>query len=66
MSGWRGEPLDDGFLARRVGELSDYQVSNGCLDLVRAKDEGELWLLCDAQTRLSERIAFAEFTRGRP
>ncbi|XRQ04246.1 hypothetical protein ACN3XK_47870 [Actinomadura welshii] len=66
MSDWRGERLDDGFIAHRIGELSDYQVLNGCLGEVQAQDEGELWLLCDAQTRLSERIALAESTRRRP
>ncbi|MFC4054315.1 hypothetical protein ACFOY4_31870 [Actinomadura syzygii] len=60
MSGWFGERRDGGFVARRVGELSEYQRSNGCLASVRARDEGELWLLCDAQNRLSERVALAE------
>ncbi|MGP4027003.1 hypothetical protein [Actinomadura sp. 3N407] len=66
MSDWYGEPLDDGFVARRQANLSDYQMRNGCLGEVQARDEGELWLLCDAQTRLSERIALAESTRRRP
>jgi hypothetical protein len=66
MSDWRGERLDDGFRAHRLTGLSDYQTLNGCLNEVRAQDEGELWLLCDAQTRLSERIALAESTRRRP
>lgn len=66
MSDWHGEPSDDGFVAHRIAELSDYQMSNGCLAEVQAKDEGELWLLCDAQTRLSERVAVAESTRRRP
>ncbi|TDC76311.1 hypothetical protein [Actinomadura sp. 7K507] len=65
MSDWLGERLDDGFVARRLAELTDYQTLNGCLGEVQARDEGELWLLCDAQTRLSERVALAEFTRGR-
>ncbi|WP_143118432.1 MULTISPECIES: hypothetical protein [Actinomadura] len=65
MSDWYGEPSGDGFVARRLGGLSDYQALNGCLDEVLAKDEGELWLLCDAQTRLSERVALAESTRRR-
>lgn len=66
MSGWYGEPLGGGFIARRLGELSDYQVSNGCLHEIQARDEGELWLLCDAQRRLSERVALAESVRRRP
>lgn len=66
MSDWEGERSDGGFRAQRVSGLSEYQVLNGCLGEVRAQDEGELWLLCDAQTRLSERIALAESTRRRP
>ncbi|MFI0411533.1 hypothetical protein [Actinomadura sp. 3N508] len=65
MSGWRPERVGDGIVARRIGWLSAYQFLNGCLDQVQAQDEGELWLLCDAQTRLSERIALAESTRRR-
>jgi hypothetical protein len=65
MSEWRGERRDNGFRARRLGVLSDYQILNGCLREVQAQDEGELWLLCDAQTRLSERIALAESVRRR-
>jgi hypothetical protein len=65
MPDWHGEASDDGFVARRVVGLSDYQMLNGCLHEVLAEDEGELWLLCDAQTRLSERVALAESTRGR-
>ncbi|MGP4022730.1 hypothetical protein [Actinomadura sp. 3N407] len=66
MSDWYGEPLDDGFVAHRLTELSDYQMSNGCLAEVQVGDEGELWLLCDAQTRLSERVALADAARRRP
>jgi len=66
VSDWYGELLDDGFVARRLTSLTDYQMLNGCLSEVQARDEGELWLLCDAQTRLSERIALAEATRRRP
>ncbi|MFI0483114.1 hypothetical protein [Actinomadura sp. 9N215] len=65
MSGWFREQMDDGITARRIGWLSDYQLLNGCLDQVQARDEGELWLLCDAQTRLSVRIALAESMRRR-
>ncbi|URN10240.1 hypothetical protein LUW74_47520 [Actinomadura madurae] len=53
-------------MARRLAELSDYQLLNGCLPEVQARGEGELWLLCDAQTRLYERIALAESTRRWP
>jgi hypothetical protein len=66
MSDWHCERLeDDGFVARRLGKLTDYQLLNGCLNEVHAVDEGELWLLCDAQLRLSERVALAESTRRR-
>ncbi|MFD0538630.1 hypothetical protein ACFQY7_37790 [Actinomadura luteofluorescens] len=44
--------------------LSDYQLLNGCLEEIVAADEGELWLLCDAQTRLAERVATAERLRA--
>ncbi|HEU5029706.1 MAG TPA: hypothetical protein VFV01_32665 [Spirillospora sp.] len=63
--GWYGEVMGDGFVARRLGGLSDYQLLNGCLEEVQARDEGELWLLCDAQTRLAERVALAESVRRR-
>ncbi|MFD0688194.1 hypothetical protein [Actinomadura fibrosa] len=65
LSGWYSEPFEDGFTARRLAGLSEYQLRNGCLDEVRAGDMGELWLLCDAQTRLAERVAVAESVRGR-
>ncbi|TDC60195.1 hypothetical protein E1200_30865 [Actinomadura sp. GC306] len=66
MSDWQGERLDGGLRAQRLVGLTDYQVLNGCLDEVRAQDEGELWVLCDAQTRLAERVALAESMRRRP
>ncbi|SPT58549.1 Uncharacterised protein [Actinomadura madurae] len=66
MPDWRGARSREGFVARRLAELSHYQVLNGCLPEVQARDEGELWLLCDAQTRLYERIALAESTRRWP
>jgi len=66
MSDWFGEFSGDGLIARRGATLSPYQVLNGCLGEVQARDRDELWLLCDAQTRLLERIALAEFLRGRP
>lgn len=66
MSDWFGEISGDGCVARRRAVLSPYQLLNGCLGEVQARDTDELWLLCDAQTRLLERIALAEFLRGRP
>jgi hypothetical protein len=64
VPGWHSEPREGGLVARRLGRLTDYQLDNGCLTEVTAKDQGELWVLCDAQTRLAERIALAEYARG--
>jgi hypothetical protein len=61
--GWNGEQLESGWVARRKGELTDYQRANGCLPEVTAKDLGELWVLCDAQARLADRVALAEAAR---
>ncbi|WP_173096188.1 hypothetical protein [Actinomadura verrucosospora] len=65
-AGWYGEVTAGGFVGRRLERLSDYQMLNGCLAEVQARDVGELWLLCDAQSRLSERVALAESVRRRP
>jgi hypothetical protein len=52
---------DDGLLiAVRQGKLTEYQRRYGAIDEVDARDEGELWILCDAQTRLAERLGTAE------
>ncbi|TMQ86946.1 hypothetical protein ETD83_40045 [Actinomadura soli] len=64
MPGWRSERSDKGLRATRISPLSDYQLLNGCLEEIDATDEGELWLLCDAQTRLAERVATAERLRA--
>ncbi|GAA1818371.1 MULTISPECIES: hypothetical protein [Actinomadura] len=64
MPGWHSERSGDGLRATRVTQLSDYQLLNGCLEQIVAADEGELWLLCDAQTRLAERVATAERLRS--
>ncbi|MFB4305218.1 hypothetical protein [Actinomadura sp. GTD37] len=63
MPGWHSERSDKGLRATRITQLSDYQLVNGCLKQIVALDEGELWLLCDAQTRLAERVATAERLR---
>ncbi|MFA1546628.1 hypothetical protein [Actinomadura chokoriensis] len=63
MPGWRSQRSDEGLRAVRITQLSDYQLLNGCLKEIVAADEGELWLLCDAQTRLAERVATAERLR---
>ncbi|URM97974.1 hypothetical protein K8Z49_31350 [Actinomadura madurae] len=64
MPGWHSERSSRGLRATRVTPLSDYQLLNGCLEEIVAADEGELWLLCDAQTRLAERVATAERLRS--
>ncbi|MFD0683583.1 hypothetical protein [Actinomadura fibrosa] len=65
VPGWHAERSAGSLRATRVGPLSDYQLLNGCLEELVAADEGELWLLCDAQTRLAERVATAEGLRVR-
>ncbi len=60
IPGW-GITEDGGLLvAVRQGGLSEYQRRYGALAEVDARDEGELWILCDAQTRLAERLGTAE------
>ncbi|TDD87537.1 hypothetical protein [Actinomadura rubrisoli] len=66
MPGWHAERSAAGLRASRVSPLTDYQLLNGCLEELVASDEGELWLLCDAQTRLAERVATAERLRIHP
>jgi hypothetical protein len=66
VPGWYSEPIAGGLVAQRLGRLSEYQLLNGCLPEVTAKGQGELWLLCDAQTRLAERVAVAEYVRNLP
>ncbi len=63
MPGWHAERSARGLRATRVTSLTNYQIRNGCLRELIAGDEGELWLLCDAQTRLAERVATAERLR---
>jgi hypothetical protein len=65
VRGWHNEAFAGGLVAQRLGRLTDYQILNGCLREITAQDEGELWLLCDAQTRLAERVAVAEHARKR-
>jgi hypothetical protein len=66
VRGWHSEAFMGGLVAQRLDRLTDYQLLNGCLREVTAKDQGELWLLCDAQARLAERVAVAEYARKRP
>jgi hypothetical protein len=66
VPGWHSQTLEHGLVAQRLAPLTDYQRLNGCLPEVTAADEDELWILCDAQTRLAERVAVAESARTRP
>lgn len=66
VPGWTVELCGAGLVARRLVLLTDYQLLNGCLPVVQAATVGELWLLCDAQSRLAERVAVAEAARKRP
>lgn len=50
-------------MATRHDELTDYQRQWGAVSELDARTEGELWLLCDAQTRLAERLAVAQAAR---
>ncbi|MFG1999076.1 hypothetical protein ACGFNU_08010 [Spirillospora sp. NPDC048911] len=65
VPGWHNEQKNRCLVARRLGPLTDYQLLNGCLVEVTAQTDGELWLLCDAQARLAERVAAAEKMRAR-
>lgn len=47
-------------LAVRKAQLTIYQRQYGAMLELSARDEAELWVLCDAQTRLAERLATAE------
>lgn len=58
--GWVITKDEGWFTARRSTPLTDYQRLNGALMELDARDDGELWLLIDAQTRLAERLATAE------
>nr|BFE33164.1 hypothetical protein GCM10010200_054150 [Actinomadura rugatobispora] len=53
------------YRATRSRELTAYQRAWGALPEVQAASQGELWVLCDAQTRLAERLAVAEAQRAR-
>ncbi len=60
IPGWNITEDDGLYNATRQGALSEYQQMYGALAEVDARSEGELWLLCDAQTRLAERLGTAE------
>lgn len=60
IPGWEIREDDGLLVAVRQVELSEYQRRYGALAEISARDEGELLLLCDAQTRLAERLGTAE------
>jgi hypothetical protein len=63
ISGWTITLEDRTYVATRLDDLTDYQRQWGAVFELDARTEGELWLLCDAQTRLAERLAVAEAAR---
>lgn len=63
ITGWTITLEDRTYVATRHDTLSDYQRQWGAVPELDARTEGELWLLCDAQTRLAERLAVAEAAR---
>lgn len=63
IPGWTITLEDRTYVATRHDDLTDYQRQWGAVSELDARTEGELWLLCDAQTRLAERLAVAEATR---
>ena len=63
VPGWTVVDDDGTYVATRRQELTWYQRQWGALSEVDARTSEELWLLCDAQNRLAERLALAESTR---
>lgn len=63
ITGWTITLEGRTYVATRHENLSDYQRQRGAVSELDAQTEGELWLLCDAQTRLAERLAVAEAAR---
>ncbi|MBG6092359.1 hypothetical protein [Actinomadura viridis] len=64
VTGWSITSDGKNYTATKDRELSDYQRRWGALAEVQARTVGELWVLCDAQTRLAERLALAEAQRA--
>ncbi|MEV4251694.1 hypothetical protein AB0J52_00850 [Spirillospora sp. NPDC049652] len=58
--GWHTQRIGERLLARRLRELSDYQLGCGCLTEIAANSVGELVILCEAQNLLAERVTSAE------
>ena len=65
VPGWHVHRRDGVLVARRSVGLTANMRAYGALDEVSAHDIGELWVLCDAQTRLAERLATAEWLQPR-
>jgi hypothetical protein len=61
--GWSVVLDDRTYVATRTEGLTDYQRQWGAVSEVEARTDVELWVLCDAQTRLAERLALAEDAR---
>jgi hypothetical protein len=61
VPGWHVHRDGAELVARRAVGLTAYMRTHGAMDEIRAHDAGELWVLCDAQTRLAERLATAEW-----
>lgn len=63
ISGWAVTLEDRTYVATRTEGLTDYQRQWGAVSEVEACTDAELWILCDAQQRLAERLALAEAAR---
>ncbi len=60
IPGWDITEDDGLYTATRQAVLSEYQLMYGARVELDARSEGELLILCDAQTRLAERLGTAE------
>ncbi|TDC96027.1 hypothetical protein E1285_06290 [Actinomadura sp. 7K507] len=65
IAGWSVALEDQTYVATRADVLTDYQRQWGAVSEVEARTDVELWVLCDAQTRLAERLTLAEAARPR-
>lgn len=65
INGWSVVLEDRTYVATRTEGLTDYQRQWGALSEVEARTDVELWVLCDTQQRLAERLALAEAARPR-
>jgi len=63
INGWSVVRRDRMYVATRTERLTDYQRRWGAVPQVEARTDVELWVLCDAQRRLAERLALAEAAR---